>query len=243
MGTWHTWNFAGRIGRMKLGYEPYGSRMEYGQIAVSKSINETIYRCFDRIYDGDVPRFVRKFKEQLNDDTQVMHTFRELVLGAYLASRGLDVRYEFRFDEATPDWCFVDESIEPTAIVEVVNFHLDRMTENSIEPQRQANEVWVGWQRPNDDRLYQSIQRKANRYQALVQKHKLPYVVALFGEFIAVVNSDELNACLYGENGIFEQHAQVSGLLYFEENAGTYQFRYIPNPNPCFRFEIPDGAF
>ena len=62
--------------------------MKYGQIAGNKSVNETIYRCFGHICEKDVPKFVKKFRSQLNDNTQVMHTFRELILGAYLASRG-----------------------------------------------------------------------------------------------------------------------------------------------------------
>ena len=50
--------------------------MKYGQIAGNKSINETIYRCFEHISTKDVPKCVKKFRHQLNNDTQVLHTFR-----------------------------------------------------------------------------------------------------------------------------------------------------------------------
>jgi len=60
--------------------------MEYGQIAGNKSLNEKIYHYFKYISGEDAKKFVNKFSSQ--DEEQVMHTFRELVLGAYLASNG-----------------------------------------------------------------------------------------------------------------------------------------------------------
>jgi hypothetical protein len=68
--------------------------MKYGQIAESKKINYAIYRCFEHLCDEDQQRFVKKFREQPHDSDQIMHTFRELILGAYLSSRGFRVRHE-----------------------------------------------------------------------------------------------------------------------------------------------------
>jgi hypothetical protein len=220
------------------------SEIKYGQIAGNKHINETIYRCFEHICAKDVPKFVKKFRRQLNDNTQVMHTFRELVLGAYLASRGYGVKYEYELDGKTPDWCLVDKSLAPTAIVEVINFHLDRATEGTIESQLQLKNLWVGWQGPNDARLYQRIGDKAIAYKALVEHYCIPYIVALYGEFTAAVHSDELSACLYDpENGLFQLHPKLSGLLYFEEQSGRYQFTYTPNPDSCNPHNVPSGDF
>ena len=56
--------------------------MKYGQIAGSKRVNYAIYRCFEHLCDKDQQRFVRKFREQPHDSDQIMHTFRELILGA-----------------------------------------------------------------------------------------------------------------------------------------------------------------
>ena len=218
--------------------------MKYGQIAGNKSINETIYRCFECISANDLLKFVKKFRHQLSDNTQVMHTFRELVLGAYLASKGFDVKYENGVDGKTPDWCLVDTSLTPTAIVEVINFHVDRETEGNIESQLQRTNRWVGWQQPNDARLYQRIRDKASGYKHLVERYSIPYIVALYGEFTAAVNSDELNACLYdGVYGLFGQYANLSGLLYFEEKSGRYHFTYMPNPDSCDPLDIPNGDF
>ena len=80
----------------------------YGQIAGNKSIDRLIYRCFEYICQEDALKFLRKFREQAGDSDQNMHTFRELVLGAYLGSSGFDVRYDYRVDGKTPDWCIVE---------------------------------------------------------------------------------------------------------------------------------------
>ena len=38
--------------------------MKYGQIAGNKSINTMIYRCFNYVHEDDVPKFLKKFKNQ-----------------------------------------------------------------------------------------------------------------------------------------------------------------------------------
>ena len=170
--------------------------MKYGQIAGNNSINLMIYRCFGYIGDEDAPKFVKKFKALLKDEVQVMHTFRELVLGAYLALTGFNVRYEYAVGTQTPDWCVLDESSSPKAVFELTNFHLDKVTEDDIDAKLQTTGVWLHWQEPNDNRLYHSIQRKASTYKAMAERISVPYVVAVFGEFTAAVNLDELNQCL-----------------------------------------------
>jgi len=82
---------------------------KYGQIAGNKSIDDTIYRCFGCICAEDECKFVRKFRQQPHNEAQILHTYRELVLGAYLASNGLKVRYDYKVDTKTPDWAILDE--------------------------------------------------------------------------------------------------------------------------------------
>jgi hypothetical protein len=83
------------------------------------------------------------------------------------------------------------------AIFELVNLHLDRATENSIDAELQKGGYWIGWQASNDSRLYGNIQHKMSTYRTLVKKHDIPYFIAAFGEFSAAVNLDELNTCLH----------------------------------------------
>jgi hypothetical protein len=85
--------------------------MTYGQLAGNKEINVAIYRCFEHICEEDVQKFVRKFRAQYHDEDQVMDTFRELILGAYLGSNGFRVRYEQSVGTRTPDWCILDETL------------------------------------------------------------------------------------------------------------------------------------
>jgi len=58
---------------------------EYGEIAGNSSINQCIYRCFDYICK------------------EVMHIFRELILGAYLGFNNFKIRYEFKIKDLSPD--------------------------------------------------------------------------------------------------------------------------------------------
>ncbi len=89
--------------------------VKYGQIAGNTSINAMIYRCFEYICEEDQRKFVKKFREQPHDSDQIKHTFRELVLGAYLGSNSFRVKHDYVIDDQTPDWSILDmegQSIE-----------------------------------------------------------------------------------------------------------------------------------
>jgi hypothetical protein len=79
--------------------------MKFGQISPAPRMNATIYRCFELIGDEDARKFVKKFAEQPHDGPQVMHTFRELVVGAHMVTQGLPARYDDKVDGKKPDWC------------------------------------------------------------------------------------------------------------------------------------------
>ncbi|HOT93226.1 MAG TPA: hypothetical protein PLJ78_15430 [Anaerolineae bacterium] len=219
--------------------------MKYGQIAGSSSINAFIYRCFAYICQEDKQKFVKRFREQFPDSDEIMHTFRELVLGAYLCSRGFKARYEYPINSRTPDWSILDNDLRPNAIVELTNFHVDKLTEIKIEEQLRANGlacVWRDANKNNVDRLYYSIRHKAQAYRDLIQELKVPYIVAVFGEFRAAVDEEEIHICLFDrESGLFAMYPEVSGVLYFEEKSGRYLFRYIHNPTA--QFDLLSGVF
>lgn len=131
--------------------------MKYGQIAGNQSINATIYRCFEYVSEEDARKFVKKFDNQLHDEVQVMHTFRELILGGYLRLNGLNARHDYRIDTETPDWCILSETLEVKGIIELTNFHVDKATGDEIERHRQARGMWVGRLGSNDNRLFWDI--------------------------------------------------------------------------------------
>lgn len=219
--------------------------MKYGQIAENKHVNAMIYRCFEHIREEDVPKFVKKFREQPPDGDQIMHTFRELVLGAYLSSHDFQVSHEYEIGRKTPDWCILSETPRVRCIVEVINFHIDKATENEIEEQLQARGIaWV-WLPEKDDRLYRCIWRKAQAYKALVEEHKVPYVIAVFSEFKAPVDwEEELYPSLLNEEfGLFRLYPEISGVLHFEETSAGFLFNYVDNPDSPRRISLPCGLF
>lgn len=220
---------------------------KYGQIAGNRHIDDFIYLCFEHISQKDQRKFVKKFREQPHDSDQIMHTFRELVLGAYLSSKDFRVRHDHAVEKKTPDWCILDHKSAVVGIVELTNFHLDRMTETEIERQVAANLVACVWRDANKDnveRLYHCICHKADVYHALIEKLRTPYVISVFGEFQANVDFEEVQYCLFDkEIGLFDRYSDVSGVLFFEERSGRYFFHYANNPKALHRLDLPSGAF
>lgn len=222
--------------------------MKYGQIAGSNNVNAMIYHCFEYICEEDERKFVKKFREQPHDLDQIRHTFRELVLGAYLSSRGFRVRHDYVIDDQTPDWSILDtEGESVTGIVELTSFHIDKATEEEIEEQMRTRGVAVYWRDQNKDnveRLYHVMWRKAAAYRSLIEKLEIPYVVGVFGEPKAAVDFEEVCLCLFDEKtGLFGMCPELSGVLYFEETFGRYSFNYASNPNALQVIELPVGIF
>jgi len=217
-----------------------------GQIAGNKKIDAAIKHCLGLISPQDARRFLKKFREQPHDEPQVLHTFRELLLGAYLASHGQRVEHDRRVNGRTPDWCILHEDGDVAAIIELVNFHADRTREKDMEQRGSGGGVWVGMGIENAPRLYDRIQEKASAYKKLVESLGVPYVVGLFALFDAIVDLDEVRQCLFdddGDAGLFGLHPQMSGVLFFEEAGGTYGFHYMPNPSPAREMDLPSGNF
>jgi hypothetical protein len=151
---------------------------------------------------------------------------------------------ESKIDTKTPDWSIFGETSTLSGIVELTNFHADKKTEDVITQQLKTEGFWVGSIPPNIRRLDDKIKEKVIAYKALIEKYKVPYVIAVFGEFTADVDFDELNECLFNkESGIFVLYPAVSGVLFSEEYSGQYHFQYLRNQKSLKEFELPDGIF
>ena len=191
---------------------------KYGTIAGNRSINAAIYKCFELLDEKDQRKFVKAFKNQPHGGDQVLNTFRELIMGAFLARHGFRVVHDHAIDGKTPDWSLLNDTPNPTGIVELVNYH--------------------------GSDLHQCLQRKCVAYRAEVERHDLPYAIGLFPNFFFPIDAEELTDCLLGEeHGLFLQYPEVSGLLYFEEFAGRYLFHYVRNPFATRLLELPPGSF
>lgn len=230
------------------------SGMKYGQLAPNKSINRLIYHCFEYLCEEDERKFVKAFRKQPLDSDQKMHTFRELILGAYLSSNGLEVRHHYAVGGKTPDWCILDDNSAVIGIVEVVTFHIDIDSESKLETQSKAVQyigayVWPDADKDKDnlDRLYDRIWYKAQVYRALAEELEVPCVVAVFGEFKAGVNLEEVEHCLLDEEtGLFDKYPDMSGVLYFEDAREGFPFvpfYYRPNPHALRTIDLPNGLF
>ena len=217
---------------------------KYGRIAESERLNEFIYHCFQSLKESEIAKFVNEFHNQPHDKTQVMHTLRELILGAYLSQLGLQMTHNYIIDAKTPDWCAMDETSQPKYVIELVNFHPDTEMSADIVAQIREKGIWCNFVKPNTERIYHAIWEKASKYKSLVSRNKLPYIVSVFGEFTSFLDEEEINQCLFDEEtGLFELYPEVSGLLYFEESFGIYYFTFKPNPFADSRIEISSGTF
>jgi hypothetical protein len=216
--------------------------MEDGRIVENDSIDAAIRRCFGFLSEADVSAFERKFAAQPHDEDQVTHTFRELVLGAFLASNGLVVQSDRPIKGKAPDWSILENG-ELKCIVEVANFHASKATRDDIEAQlAKTGFAWV-YQPDHSVRLYPILQAKCTAYTDIVNEHDIPYNIGLFLHFDAAVNPEQVNVCLFdAETGLFNAYPHVSGLLVFDEMAGCYRFNYIANQHAVRPFPLPEGA-
>jgi len=218
---------------------------KYGQIAGNTAIDATIYRCFRHIREEDVRKFVKKFREQPDEGEQIMHTLRELIVGAYLGSNGFEVRHEYLIGRKTPDWCIMSQTGAPECIVELINFHVDMATDIDIEEQLRSKGIaWV-WLPHSDERLYDRVWRKAQAYKALVEALQVAYVIAIFSDFKVPVHwEEELYPSLTGaEDGLFKLYAHITGVLHFEVTSKGYVFGYAGNPDALTTMHLPNGVF
>lgn len=217
--------------------------MNAGAIAQNHHIDAAIVRCFEYLPAAMARKFERKFKDQRSDNDLVMHTFRELLVGAYLANQGEKLEYEMGLGAKTPDWTLVDGNGRPIAILELTNFHAPRAEETAMRESQNRSEIYCDWQPDPTRRLYQAIQVKVDSYSQLVRDLGVAYVVAVYGDFLAAVEIDELREVLYEahDGGIFRYSQAIAGVLFFEERSGTYGFQYLSNPAATAPFFIKDG--
>jgi hypothetical protein len=216
---------------------------KYGQLADNKDINSTIYRCFEHVEEEDAARFVKKFHDQQNDDKQALHTFRELILGSFMRINNIDAHYEKMIDGLLPEWSVYDENNKLSAIVELMNFHLDAHLERSLRQQKADIGMAFWIQKNHSPRLLFKIEEKVQKYRALARENALAFILAIYGDFAAgVAWKQELYPLLLeGEHAIFPRYPELSGLLHFDHSCNIYDFNYIRNDVARRPFALPNG--
>ncbi len=218
------------------------------KISGNKSINELIDLCFEYITEDNIKIFIKIFSQHSCTSTQIKHTLRELVIGAYLSSQGYKVKYNFKYQNQTPDWCIIDNNNNVIGLLELTNLHIDKKTEDMINfhlNKKQAYFYWRDGNTNNINRLYQNILKKAQVYKQLVKNNSLPYIVAVFFDFFCPIDyDDELKPCLINdEYGLFKLYPELTNVVAFEEKNGTYIFNHFKNPTSAFSINLSDGVF
>lgn len=223
--------------------------MIYGTILENKKMNKTIYDCFDLLPEREQKRYVKKFKEQPHNEDQFIHTFRELILGAFLSANGFIVESERQIGKQKPDWSIINNSLEVIAIVEMFHHHIDHKTKDHILAQHTTGKNGISYfpngNDPEHDRLYKTIQGKTCKYKNLVAI-KIPFVVAISIDTFVLIDPQKTKDCLMsGDEPLFKLYPYLSGVLHFEEgnNPGSYKFSYIENPFALCKIDIPSGVF
>jgi hypothetical protein len=211
--------------------------MQFGVLAGNKHINSRIYQMFELIDPADVMTFVRKFRSER--DQQRFHTFRELVVGSHLRANGIYARYEQEILGKTPDWTIYGPDRQTKELIDVVSLHQRRETETEMVSTLSTGAVWAGWVTIPPDHLYAKIEQKANSYAGLVDKLNKPYVVFLFGEFLASLDPEEVEHVLSQHlGGLFPSLPRLAGLAYFTESAGIYRYTYYENDKAAFPSDV-----
>lgn len=218
------------------------------QIVKNEELDKIIKYFLKYVYKEDQQKIKKVFRSLPSGQDQIMHTLRELIVGAYLSARDFQVRYNYKIDERTPDWCILNDESAVIGIVDVTSFHIDKSTENNIKG-REANKNYFYWRdkknKRNVKRLYYRLEEKANAYQSIATLRNIPYVVAVFTEWEASVDADEINSCLLDEEtGIFNKYPEMRGVLHFNElNHLHYYFHYEKNPCEGPSITMPIGFF
>ena len=214
--------------------------MNFGTLAGNDSINSRIHEMLGTLHPEDVPRFVRKFRS--NPDEQCFHTYRELILGAHFRTCGWNLRYEQSLGGKTPDWVLFDDGGQVAEILDVVTLHQRRVVDSAIGKAVSSHRPWAGWVSMPPDRLFAKLREKANAYASLADELRLPYVVALFGEFTAPIEPFEVHHVLHElHGGVFAALPTMAGTLFFRERLGQYEYHPFTNSQATLRSQIMRG--
>jgi hypothetical protein len=190
--------------------------------------NAHLQRLVQKLHPSDRSQFLDKLTTQTLRER--FHSYRELLLGAQIRCGGADFRYEQNIDGQTPDWSLTEDGIL-IEFIDVVTLHQRNEKEREITMSICATSNWQGWSTIPSDHIYRKLTDKAGQYSALARRVQAPYVLAVFGEFLASISVEEIEHVLYKQHevGWFATVPEVSGVIYFRENFFRYEFTYFPN--------------
>jgi hypothetical protein len=183
-----------------------------------------------RLHPDDVRAFVGKLTTQSLGPR--FHTYRELLVGVHLRDRGFDVRYERALGNQTPDWSLVSAEGSTLEVLDVLTVHQRHHKDSEIRNAIGASRRWSGWITVPPDHIYRKLSDKVGQYSRVARDSKLPYVLAVYGDFNASISPEEMEYVLFSHHGgWFKSAAEVSGLLYFRQTMLRFEYTYYMNPH------------
>jgi hypothetical protein len=202
--------------------------------------NAHLHELIDRLHPDDAAPFVEKLTTQ--PLRARFHTYRELLLGAHLRQSGANFRYEQLICGKTPDWSLCGEDSRLLEVIDVVTLHQRNEKEQEISASVRSSGSWSGWIGIPPDHIYRNLSDKAGQYSELVRKAGVPYVLGVFGEFVASLSPQEIQQVLYRQhNGWFATVPEVSGVIYFRERNFSFEFSYFSNPAALYPSKVVSG--
>ncbi len=201
-------------------------------------ISETIriadlYECLTLNFQTkDAERLQKKLlRHHSYDDNQYDDTYIELIVGCYLRTKGLDVRYGKKISGKTPDWSVYDENNVLTGLVEVTHLRPDKETDEKTFCSKDKRPLIItNWNsEKNDSRLLEKCMEKAERYKDVVEAEDVYYLIAVFIDGKLLYFDDEIEPIV---EDVFNSQKFLDGILIIDEqNYSTYRFRLWSNPN------------
>lgn len=168
---------------------------------------------------------------------QAHHTRREMLVGAFLASKSLQVEYDRKYGKQTPDWTILNGS-NPVAIVEVFTLNVDQKT-GAILASTAGQGPAVVWMSDPDRRIESPVKLKVDRYRDLAIEHGVALIAAICPSLEAGI-TDEVPGAIAA---IFSQEPALSGVLHMEHLGWGYRFSYTPNPSASIKYTLPETVW
>lgn len=207
--------------------------MQLPQLDPDDRGNAHLQELVRRLHPDDVSAFVEKLTTQ--PLRARFHTYRELLVGVHVRERSADFRYERSIDGRTPDWSLLDDSGRLQEVIDVTTLHQRNEKEREITASIRSTGRWSGWITVPPDHIYRKLNDKAGQYRELVLESQAPYVLAIYGEFIASLTPEDIKHVLYvHRNGWFSAASEVSGVIYCRERNFQFEFTYFRNPNALY---------
>lgn len=207
--------------------------------------NAHLHALLDRLDPKDRSKLIKLLtkQQQLRDK---FHTYRELLMGARLRDQGFNVRYERKVENKTPDWTLVDKDTT-LEILDVMTLHQraekDREIREGLQKPEAILEIpgtgelicsWGTWITIPPDHVYEKLSEKAGNYRQLARTHHLPFVIAVYDDWLASISADGMKYVLFDHrDGWFKENPDVSGVIHFKGASWTpFQFDYTVFRNP-----------